>query len=206
MMKIIQIFVSVAYIGCMWLLIRRIDPRYAAACEQKKTAGAFAAAYLVLTNLLCLGTVGIWFESIFWATLTLAAFVDYCTTDVYDFIFCPPLIMGCVYLAEQGAWKSIINLLVFFGVQYIIFRKLYGGADCLAFSMGAVYMAADNRALMSEFLLLMLFTFMELGIVQLFKGNVNRKGNLKQPVPLIPYIAFALAIWQGYLSLPEGKI
>lgn len=42
----------------------------------------------------------------------------------------------------------------------------------------------------------MLVSFGILGMVQLLRHNINAKGNLKKPVPFIPYIALAfLLLW-----------
>ena len=39
-----------------------------------------------------------------------------------------------------------------------------------------------------DYFVFMLFTYILLGIIQLFKKNVNKKGNLKIPVAFTPYI------------------
>lgn len=196
-MAVVKIAVSFAYAACSWRLLKKLEPEYAAACETKKRAAATAMAYLIMANAICSGETAFWYDSInsiFWAALTLAAFCDHCTTEVHDVIFFPPAAIGFIYLAAQGSWRGILNLLLFWLLQLLLFRRLYGGADCLAFSMCAAYMA-HNGALLLEYLLLMLFTFLALGTVQLLRRNVNRRGNLKEPVALIPYIAATMLIW-----------
>lgn len=204
MMAALKILVSFAYAGAEWLLIKKLEPEYAAACKTKKRAAAVMASYLLLTDVMCREETTFWYDSIFWAALTMAAFCDYCTTEVYDVVFFPPMVIGCICLAGQSSWRGILNLFLFWLLQLVLFRRFYGGADCLAFSMCAAYMAVHDGGLLLEHLLLMLFTFLALGIVQLLRRNVDREGNLKEPVPLIPYIASILAIWQGYLYWQSG--
>ncbi len=47
---------------------------------------------------------------------------------------------------------------------------------------------------MQTLLLHMALAFIQLGVVQAFKRNINQKGNLKVPVPFLPYIACSL-LW-----------
>ena len=91
-------------------------------------------------------------------------------------------------ILKRGILPAVILELVFFGViQFLLFSRAYGKADCHAFFCSAIVLAAHGGGL-REFLWQELLTFMLLGMVQLIKRNVNAKGNLKRPVPLIPYV------------------
>ena len=47
---------------------------------------------------------------------------------------------------------------------------------------------------METYLLHMGLTFSILGVVQLFRGNISRRGNLKEPVALVPYVAVSFFV------------
>lgn len=79
-------------------------------------------------------------------------------------------------------------LLLFVGIQCVIFCKMYGPADGAAFMVCAVYLAAEGGG-MQSYLFHMAATFLLLGVVQGCKRNISRRGNLKHPVALFPYIS-----------------
>lgn len=88
---------------------------------------------------------------------------------------------------------AIPGILCFILLQFFLFAKLYGLADCFAFSCCSVFIGAFGGEL-REFLLHMLLSTGILGFVQFCRGNVNRFGNLKEPKAFIPYIAAALPV------------
>ena len=80
----------------------------------------------------------------------------------------------------------VINLLIFVAIQMFIFRRLYGGSDCLAYILCAMYLAGCGKDLTDYLLFMLLAVGLEL-IVQLKNNNINiKEGKLKQPKALIP--------------------
>ena len=126
--------------------------------------------------------------------LTVCGVTDAQTCKVYDILQIPA--------AAAGAWLCIrrpvpaesgVGLVLFALLQYLLFMRLYGEGDVMAFQICALYVAAAGGDLLTM-LLHMAAAFAMLGAVQLIKGNINGKGNLKTPVPFLPYIAWG-ALW-----------
>lgn len=135
-------------------------------------------------------------EGLFWASLALAAYSDYCTTSVFDFVFLPGIFADLLCLVWNWGSLSLDSLLgfgIFLVFQWLIFQRLYGGADCLAFSACGLHLLARQR-ISGAMVGLMALTFLFLVAVQGMKRNINKKGNLKKEVPLIPYIAAAMLL------------
>ena len=86
-----------------------------------------------------------------------------------------------VFLAVAG------DLLFFAMAQFLLFSKLYGRADCHAFQVCSMVLGAYGGSL-KTYLYHMLFTIVVLGLVQIFRRNVDKKGDLKEPVALMPYL------------------
>lgn len=126
--------------------------------------------------------------------LVLCSVVDTVLQLVFDFFHYIGLLGGCLLLASNNpAPDIIVALILFVGLQWILFRKMYGAADVAAFMVCAVYLAAEGRS-MEDYLMHMAATFLLLGVVQLGKGNVSDRGNLKRPVALFPYITVGFFI------------
>ena len=81
----------------------------------------------------------------------------------------------------------LIPLLLFAILQEVWFAGMYGRADCHAFLACAVVECAYGMG-MKEYLCQMLLAFGILAVVQGVRGNINSEGNLKKPVPFLPYI------------------
>lgn len=88
---------------------------------------------------------------------------------------------------------AIPGILCFILLQFLVFAKLYGLADCFAFSCCGILIGAFGGGL-RECLFHMLLSTGFLGAVQFCRGNVNRSGNLREPKAFIPYIAAALPV------------
>lgn len=101
--------------------------------------------------------------------------------------------------AEPGA---LLELACYGILQFCFFSRAYGRADCHAFFCCAVILTAYGGG-WETYLWHMLHTFLLLAIVQLCKKNVNARGNLKKPVPLVPYAALGFVI--SALSLEMAK-
>lgn len=124
----------------------------------------------------------------------LCSVMDTVLELVCDFFHYIGLLGGCLLLVSSRPVPGIIvALFLFVGLQWILFRKMYGAADVAAFMICAVYLAAEGRS-MEGYLIHMAVTFLLLGVVQVGKGNVSGKGNLKRPVALFPYITVGFFI------------
>ncbi len=101
-------------------------------------------------------------------------------------------VLNCVPQPEVGS-----ALLMFAFVQYVLFRKMYGAADVMAFLICALYLAAEGRGI-EYYLYHMAVCYLLLTLVQAMRGNIGRSGRLKKPVALYPYISasFLLIIYQ----------
>lgn len=124
----------------------------------------------------------------------LCSVMDTVLEMVFDFFHYIGLLGGCLLLVSSHPVPgTIMDLLLFVGIQWVWFRKMYGPADVAAFMVCAVYLAAEDRG-MEGYLLHMAVTFLLLGVIQGCKGNVSNKGNLKRPVALLPYITIGFFI------------
>lgn len=67
-------------------------------------------------------------------SLLLAAWIDHYIQLIPDMVYVPGLAGGIVWLIYSNPGEDIvINLLIFVAIQMFIFRRLYGGSDCLAY-------------------------------------------------------------------------
>lgn len=100
-----------------------------------------------------------------------------------------------LFLRHGLSWHGFWDLFCFAALQYLLFARMYGLADCHAFSSSAILLAAYGGTILI-FLIHMLLTVAFLGAVQLARGNVNRHGNLHRPVAMLPYVFSAfLVVW-----------
>lgn len=148
------------------------------------------------------------FWSILAGCLILACITDYKSCEVYQFTW---WIAGFATLLLM--WKDLregnrlsfsltILLLVYVLLQEYFFCKFYGKADSHAFVVcaGALFGLGMN---FRDCLLHMLLAFGGLAVVQLFRGNINRRGNLKKPVAFLPYITISFWIKCGCFCLEK---
>lgn len=138
-------------------------------------------------------------REILWLILT-GCLVFACVTDcrsceVYNFTWWIGGAAAGLLLLTGGrefGLSDIAELVFFIVLQLFGFSKMYGRADCYAFSVCAVAGAAVGMTLMG-YLLQMLLAFAFLAVLQGACGNIGRDGNLIKPVPFLPYIT--LAFW-----------
>ncbi len=90
----------------------------------------------------------------------------------------------------------LAGLGVFVLLQLFLFSGMYGRADSYAFSVCAVAEAAVGLPL-AGYLIHMLLSFTLLAFVQGLRHNIGKEGNLRRPVPFLPYItlAFFALLW-----------
>ena len=131
------------------------------------------------------------------SSLILAAWIDHYIQLIPDIIYAPGLAGGILWLIyDNPGVDIIINLIVFASIQILIFRRLYGESDCLAYILCAVYLAGGGWGKkLTDYLLFMLLTVIIELVDQIRKKNILKNGRLKRPVPLIPYIAGAMLLY-----------
>lgn len=91
------------------------------------------------------------------------------------------------------------GLVLYIIVQQAVFGRLYGRADCHAFSICAVGMAVLGMSF-EDFVIHMTLAYLGLTVVQFLSGNVAGGGRLKRPVPFIPYIVAAFWLWVDFTA------
>lgn len=124
--------------------------------------------------------------------LTVCAITDFQTCKVYDLLQIPAAVAGAVLCLLQAPLPEGGRGLVLFALlQYLLFTRFYGEGDVMAFQICSLYLVGRGGDLQT-LLLHMALAFILLGGVQAFKRNINQKGNLKAPVPFLPYIACSL--------------
>ncbi|MBR6478653.1 MAG: hypothetical protein IKS85_09430 [Lachnospiraceae bacterium] len=100
----------------------------------------------------------------------------------------------CLLLLRRGWDLTLMTELLAYGaLQFHGFSRAYGKADCHAFFTCGILLMAYGGSL-KTCLWHMLFTFTLLGALQLWRGNVNRRGNLDRPVALIPYLGLGFVV------------
>lgn len=78
-------------------------------------------------------------------------------------------------------------------LQFMLFARMYGKADCYAFCVCAIAGASLGMGF-PDYLWQMLLALCLLFPVQLLRRNIGKSGNLKQPVAFLPYITLAFGI------------
>lgn len=129
---------------------------------------------------------------LFWAS-----YQDVQTRQIYNvtwWVAAPAAIVLCLLQGEQVG--SIYEYGIYALLQVLFFGKTYGRADSYAFLTCGIAITSLGGGL-QEYLLHMLFTYLLLGVVQAFRRNIAGNGNLKEPVPFLPYItlAFFFLLW-----------
>lgn len=119
--------------------------------------------------------------------LMAACIMDVESCMIYDYVWWLGLI-AAVLLLCIGKCERIMELLLFILLQELFFCKFYGRADCHAFVVCAITETAMGMG-MKSYLIHMLLAFGLLALIQGMRRNINNKGNLKRPIPFLPYIA-----------------
>lgn len=182
-------------LATLWL-ITKLDPGHGLQADWE-TVGILSAGCCVGAGYIaCYHSQD---PSIIWAGyLILAVYLTVCvitdrqTCKIYDFLQLPASVAGAILclirpLSSGGGW----GLVLFALLQYFLFGRLYGQGDVMAFQICSLYLVGEGGDFQT-LLLHMALSFAMLGVVQLFRKNIDRKGNLKVPVPFLPYIACSL--------------
>ena len=123
--------------------------------------------------------------------------MDYRTCEVYRLFWWIALcgdVMLWISRADAIDYSGLPELLFFCLLQQFFFSKMYGRADCHGFCVAAITMFFLGCTLW-DYLMLMLCAFVLLFVVQVFRRNINKQGNLKQPVAFIPYLTFVFLLY-----------
>lgn len=124
--------------------------------------------------------------------LTVCVVTDRKTCKIYDFLQLPASIAGAILcMARPLPAGAGLGLILFALLQYFLFGRLYGQGDVMAFQVCSLYIIGEGGDFQT-LLLHMALSFAILGVIQLFRKNIDRRGNLKTPVPFLPYIACSL--------------
>lgn len=192
--------------------------------RQKKLLGILAGSNGILLYL-CRDIYGgkegkiLFFAAWVWlaGALLAAAVMDAKTCYVYNYVWygsLPALILlqgevlrrCCIQAADNAGAapifyavvsRHIAPVLAFVLLQQLLFARLYGRADCHAFSVCAVAVNALGGGML-EFLIHMLLSVTLLAVVQAARGNISRRGCLITPQPFLPYIV--LTFWGTVLG------
>ncbi len=119
--------------------------------------------------------------------LGVAAVQDCRTREVTNGIWLLVMLFWMPFALGAPASGSLAEPIIFWGLQEIFFCRFYGRADCHAFSCCGFYLWGMGQGL-EACLVHMLVALLLMGAVQGMKGNVNIRGNLRMPVPFLPYI------------------
>ncbi|MCM1026199.1 MAG: hypothetical protein NC432_07170 [Roseburia sp.] len=138
-----------------------------------------------------------------WAVIFLcllaACIMDCKTCMVYNVVWWISGAAALILLVLNGRQippETVFWLGAFAALQEILFSRMYGKADCHGFCVCAAAEASLGIG-PAGFLGHMLLAFGLLAVVQAFRRNIGRDGNLKRPVPFLPYItlAFWVLLW-----------
>lgn len=124
--------------------------------------------------------------------LTVCVITDRKTCKIYDFLQLPASMAGAILcMARPLPAGAGVGLILFALLQYFLFGRMYGQGDVMAFQVCSLYIIGEGGDFQA-LLLHMALSFAILGVIQLFRKNIDRRGNLKTPVPFLPYIACSL--------------
>ena len=142
-------------------------------------------------------------EKVCWMAIAIYLIVctvmDIVLSQINDVLQYLGVLGGAVFLWNRENSPLVgISLILFVMIQYFVFRKLYGKADTMAFSICAMYLAGLGGDT-EHYLWHMIISFILMTVVQAFAGNINKRGKLCKPVPMFPYIS------AGFIFLIQGK-
>lgn len=133
------------------------------------------------------------------AYLAAASYSDVCTKHVYRFLYIPPALAGCAFIALQGLdIERIVPVVIYIFLLAVLFDRYFGRADTIAFMITSCFFTHRNGIdiLMSGFLH-MLFSIVLVIIIK--HKKINFKDGSIEPTAFMPYIAVAalVLIWSG---------
>lgn len=147
---------------------------------------------------------------VFAGCMLLAVLTDSAVCVVYNFVWWIALCAGgCLWFTNMRwaegfqAEETVrsfcldagIQLLLYVLLQFLVFGRTYGRADSYAFCTCALVGTTLGMGL-EEYLTHMILSYLFLIMVQALQRNISRRGNLKRPVPFLPYIN--VAFWTTF--------
>ena len=140
-------------------------------------------------------------------SVILGCLMTACVTDmlyykVHNFLWwisggaagCMVLRLWIEKFRDRDFYEGLCGLVLFLLLQFFLFAKMYGRADCYAFSVCAVAEFGLGMHIF-EFLLHMIVAYVILFIIQLIRKNIAKSGNLKVSIAFIPYITASFLIF-----------
>ena len=179
----------------LWFIYQKAPERWLKmdACLYKK---------MWMYSMMVGGYIGLFLSHWFWygqlacgilgAYLLVASIQDLHTCQVYDFLHIPAAIVGFCFVLAEPSWGRTGSLVFYFLIQLGVFMRMYGEADGMVFMVCAIFETRFGKGILT-YLYHMGTAFLLLGAVQGYKRNINKRGNLKEPVPFVPYIA--VTVW-----------
>lgn len=141
--------------------------------------------------------------------LLTACVMDLCEQAVYQFVWWVAggvtgllLLLRFIYTVQaqgQGMRADISGLFLYIFIQHILFGRLYGRADCHAFCVCAAAQTAAGGDF-QDYVIHLAISFLSLACLQGFRKNIAHDGNLKKPVPFLPYITVSFLLWVDFMS------
>lgn len=132
----------------------------------------------------------IWW-SIFAGCLLAAAVMDWWERMVYRFVWlaagAAAGLLLCGKICDGTVW---LHLIIYVVLQELFFARFYGRADCHAFCVCAAMLTVLGMSF-RDYLIHMALVFGSLTLIQGMRGNITKNGQLRSPVPLVPYIVAA---------------
>lgn len=125
------------------------------------------------------------------ACILVCALTDLKSRWIYDIV----IIMGFIFCSFEKTWYGaevalIKEWVAYSLIQVVIFRRFYGDGDVELFLLCGFLNLLSGGGIFKG-LSFMFLVFFILGVHQLMRKNINRAGNLKEKVPLAPYIGMA---------------
>lgn len=116
--------------------------------------------------------------------------------QVMNLLFLPLITPLAVLMALKCPPGAVPGILIPAVIQLAVFQFFYGRADAILTSVFMVVLGIFGAGLVIT-LFFMLWALILSGIVQLVKGNFNKKGNFKEPIPYTPYLYAAFIFSLG---------
>ena len=133
-------------------------------------------------------------EAIFFANTIVMVEMDMKYQEVYDLFHFINLASMILFIGYVGFPSNYIPFLFFAALQLGIFQFMYGQADAFLFCECAALLMLHNAEI-EDYMWHMGIMLIFLAVVQGIKKNNNKRGNLKHPVAMTPYIAASFLIF-----------
>ncbi len=155
--------------------------------------------YVMCAMLACILAESVWSSmgiGVILGGLLFACITDNQQCQVYHFVW---WIIGGVLFSWIlfAMWNHVpipwSEIIVYCLIQEVFFSKLYGKADCHAFSACAMVLALQGYGIW-YYLLHMIYAVILLTVIQFHNKNILLNGKLKKPVPFMPYIVLSFIV------------